>query len=508
MNVGRVNGINFKGNPLSDAIKKNRISPQIMMLQTIQPEQKKEIMPDKQNEKSKKLWAYLGAAGVLVASGIYLIKRGRGTKPIENPVSSETLNNTANEIKTTISEEIITPVSEYLSELAKGLEKMSGKKIEPQNLSSVMNKEEFIEATSKLKKENYIASKENIENGIFKADLHSHSNYSDGEGTVENILNEVVAYADKLHEKTGDKFIFALTDHDTTEGSKEALKLISQSPEKFKNVRFVIGSEVSYLIKSDKTTNPCETSELLVFGFNPFAKKVEAFFNDVLQRRLDAQKNYIKDLSEKFPNTKFSEEEFVNVFLGDRLPNKPMMNSFWQIYHYGQIKDVLSNTAKAKGLEPENYFKECMAKAPKRLNLEEFKKHGLIENWITENPQIRTINDKYLPKIDGKGNIIKTSENLIDDIADAFREEKNCTIGFAHPYYISERTSNITSVIDEVQFKLGDLLRFTESYHQAYSPELLKNEGQKIGEISKLFEREHIIPIGGRDNHTADFLKL
>ena len=58
--------------------------------------------------------------------------------------------------------------------------------------------------------------------GIFKADLHSHSTFSNGEATVETILDQVVAYADKLNEKTGDKFLFALTDYDTAEGAKKA----------------------------------------------------------------------------------------------------------------------------------------------------------------------------------------------------------------------------------------------------------------------------------------------
>ena len=54
---------------------------------------------------------------------------------------------------------------------------------------------------------------------------------------MKNILNEVCEYADKLFKKTGKKFLYALTDHDTTAGVKEALQIIAAEPEKFKNVQ-------------------------------------------------------------------------------------------------------------------------------------------------------------------------------------------------------------------------------------------------------------------------------
>ena len=152
------------------------------------------------------------------------------------------------------------------------------------------------------------------------------------------------------------------------------------------------------------------------------------------------------------------------------------------------------------------YFKDIMSKAPDRLNLEEFKKNNLIENWITENPEIRTINDKYKPELDNNGNIIKKCENLVEDIFEAFHGEKECCAGFAHPFYITERTGNVQGVIDEVKYKMGDLLKVTESYHQAYSPELVKNQSEMIEQISKQCEGRSLIPIGGRDNHSSNFM--
>ena len=151
--------------------------------------------------------------------------------------------------------------SEYSKKLSAALEKYLGKKIEPESLSCVISGEELLKELPNLKRENFVPSVQNIKNGIFLADLHSHSNFSDGKGEVKEILDNVAKYADKLNQINGKKFIYALTDHDGCEGVKKALSLISQNPQKYKNVKFVTASEISYLIKSNKTSNPYETSE-------------------------------------------------------------------------------------------------------------------------------------------------------------------------------------------------------------------------------------------------------
>ncbi len=442
---------------------------------------------------SNRILMYLAGIGAIAAAGIYIVKRRGNAKNIVNVQQNE--------------DKPIQNVSAYITELAEGLSTFMKEKIAPERLSSVMDKAEFLESVSKLKRENYVLTKDNVEAGIFRADLHSHTNFSDGRGSVEHIMNQAATYADKLFKKTGEKFIFALTDHDTADSSKEALKLIANNPEKFKNVRFVVGSEVSYLMKSsDKTANQYETTELLIYGFNPFSKKVEAFFEDVLNRRLQARKDYIKDLSEKFPDTNFSEEEFLNVFLGDRVTHIPILNSYWQLYHYGQIKKELSNNAIYKNLNSEQYFVDCMKNAPEKLYFSEFKNKNIIESWVGENQEINKINEKYKPHNDEIGNIVKTSENTIDDIVSAFKDEKDCIAGFAHPYYIGDRTNDVEGLLNKVQAKLKDMLKVTESYHQAYSSELLKTKIADIEKISKMCESKNLIPIGGRDNHLSDLL--
>ncbi|GAC1466106.1 MAG: CehA/McbA family metallohydrolase [Ktedonobacteraceae bacterium] len=67
-----------------------------------------------------------------------------------------------------------------------------------------------------------------------KADLHMHSTYSDGIGTIEQILNHV-------QHKT-DLDVIALTDHDVIEGSLRMRDLWQEGHYRFD---FIVGEEVS-----------------------------------------------------------------------------------------------------------------------------------------------------------------------------------------------------------------------------------------------------------------------
>jgi hypothetical protein len=67
-----------------------------------------------------------------------------------------------------------------------------------------------------------------------KADLHIHSNYSDGQPSIEEILDYV--------EKSTDLNIIAITDHDTIEGALLAKKIMTTKKYRFE---LVIGEEVT-----------------------------------------------------------------------------------------------------------------------------------------------------------------------------------------------------------------------------------------------------------------------
>ncbi|MDO8444282.1 MAG: PHP domain-containing protein [bacterium] len=67
-----------------------------------------------------------------------------------------------------------------------------------------------------------------------KADLHMHSNHSDGRPTVEEILEYV--------ENQTDLDVIAITDHDTMDGAFEAVELMRKKKYRFE---LILGEEVS-----------------------------------------------------------------------------------------------------------------------------------------------------------------------------------------------------------------------------------------------------------------------
>ena len=443
------------------------------------------------------LW--LGGAVALAGLGLAFLalRSGKGVEKVANETKKTISKNVRKNIK---QESIKETPKTFAKELAESLAAYTGKKVAPESLSCVLNKEEFLQVLKSLKKENYVASKENIQNGVFQADLHSHSVHSDGVGNVKDILDQVAQYADKLNQKNGKKFTFALTDHDTISGVKEALVYISENSEKFRNVNFVTGSEISYTMKADKSNNPCECSEMLVYGFNPFSKKVDDFFNAMRQRRYDTITNYIKDLSKAFPDVNFSEKEYFDVFLNK--PNyKPTMNFYWDVYNYGKIKKAASDIAKRESRDQDEFFQSLISSNRDARTLYHLLKKTHIEYDASQTNQVDAINNKYRPFVDSYDVIRTCCENKVEDIISTFREDKNAFVAFAHPFYFTERIHDVESFVINTKAKMGRLLLGSESHHQAYAPHL-----KGIDEINQICEREGLIPLGGRDNHEKNWL--
>jgi histidinol phosphatase-like PHP family hydrolase len=390
--------------------------------------------------------------------------------------------------------------NEYTQMLADGVGKLLKAKIKPENLSCVATKDELLEILPKLKECNYQYNNENLENGIFKADLHSHSNFSDGTGEVEDLLNQAAEYGNELYEKTNEKFIFALTDHDGVDGVKKALCYIAKDPEKFKNIKFVPGSELSFAHAANKTGNPTETDEVLAYCINPFSKPVEDFFENIHSKRRNVITDTIDKFSEMFPDTKFSKEEFSKVYNTDLTKDVYAANIHWRVFHYGQTKLAISKIAKENNENPENLYETVMSKTKKDKALGNLRDFVLVPPNTQENQEITNLRLKTQPRVNSDGSITASSENTIDGIFDTFANEKETVFAFAHPYYISERVTNPSELIHQVVEKSNGKLIGTESFHQAYRNTI---EQKAISNINSFCEGEGLIPLGGRDNHTT-----
>ena len=385
-------------------------------------------------------------------------------------------------------------ISSYAKTLSNSLNTITGKKIPAENLSCVMSGDELLKILPKLTKKNYEANSQNIKNGFFIADLHSHSNYSDGEGFVKNLLEDAAEYADILYKKTKQKFIFALTDHDTTEGVKEALEIIASNPKRYKNLRFVPAIEVSFSHKTPKSNNPCEISELLVYGINPYSRKLNHFLNNTKQKRTQMVNNFINEASKKCPLTEFSFNEFSRFYDFEKYGN--MMNLHWRINHYVQTKHAVTNYA-ARINENPNILYEKIMQNNKGVSLGQLHEYGKIPYDIQENHELHSILKKYEPHIENQ-KIITTSENSFEDVIEGFKNEKNIFMAFAHPAYLTERVNDPYEELKYFTELSNGLIKASESFHQAYPSRITE---ENIRYFQDKTESLNLLNLGGRDNH-------
>lgn len=111
-----------------------------------------------------------------------------------------------------------------------------------------------------------------VENLTYRAGLHSHTTFSDGTLTPEETLFQAAEYADKVKSKHPFEqypMIIAITDHFNTQGCVEAIDVLQKHPEKFKNVRFVIGMETSVRVKVPSQSEERDL-HVLAWCINPY----------------------------------------------------------------------------------------------------------------------------------------------------------------------------------------------------------------------------------------------
>lgn len=396
-------------------------------------------------------------------------------------------------------------VLHYAETLAEGLSKMIGRKVDPKQLACVADKKELMEVLPKLTEQNYIYNFQNTINGVFKADLHSHSTFSNGYGDVKKLLDQVAEYGNQLFKSTKgkEKFYFALTDHDGVDGIKKALEIIAKNPEKYKNIRFVPGVELSFAHAVDKSTNPTETSELLAYCIDPFSKGLTDFLTNIHLKRENMIKGFLNDLTKKFPKTKFSLNELERIY-DLKLPKETYeANIHWKLNHYGQTKTAITQLAKEKRENAQRLYSKIMSNSDDCKSLDNLKNSNIIPSDFEENEEIINLRKKYQPQIDSSGNITASGENTIDEIFDTMSKEKDIFMAFAHPLYLTKKLHNPQRYIQDVLKKSNGLIQATETYHQGYSSNISKDT---IFEANNQFENLNLIKIGGRNNHNAKIL--
>ncbi|MEW5821836.1 MAG: hypothetical protein AB1782_16700 [Cyanobacteriota bacterium] len=168
---------------------------------------------------------------------------------------------------------------------------------QPDKLMSVVGPDEFKDIVKGLTPRDFFSEGSKNINPDFKATLHMHTCNSDGTLTVEEMLDKAVEYSNKMKNPP---FFIALTDHDTVNQGKEALKLIAQNPEKYKNIRYVPGIEFTTVYKNNGCFKEPVYVEFLGYCINPFDAELNTFLDTNRRKNVTLLKEATKRASKNF----------------------------------------------------------------------------------------------------------------------------------------------------------------------------------------------------------------
>ena len=204
-----------------------------------------------------------------------------------------------------------------------------------------------------------------------KFDLHLHSNNSDGSATVKELVDTVT--------KSGIK-IFALTDHDTVNGIREAEKCVPEG------TKFIKGVELTCRIDNINC-------HILGYGINPETKELTELVElgkKLRRQKLETRIKYLKDVW----NIELTKDELD-----------------WLYSRKSVVKTHIANILVNRGLSDNNvdamkkYLDGCKTGNTKfdgRIAIETIKKSGGIPIWahpLGGEGEEHLTQDEFLPQL-------------------------------------------------------------------------------------------------------------
>jgi len=399
---------------------------------------------------------------------------------------------------------------------------------------------------------------ENIINKKIRANLHIHTVASDGYLTTRELLDKAAVYADEVAAQNPsfkkEPFIIAITDHDATESTKEAIEIIAKDPLKYKNLRVILGAEITtYNDIVTKSAKYAKDAHILAYGIDPNEKTFDNFIestkqgknkiaekminqaNNTYKKALNKQNNLfsleeahdfynplkkniigIYNYMERYLETKFALEDVIlkNPTLVEKLKQnnlptnsnglmKQIKEFYFNIDHNNSPRDLMQTipTTLAKPLKMEKETIENII----RVGLQSDSLAAFSNNLKTDLEQYkRTINPKY--------NYMPTMGTLFD----ALKNQDSAVIGIAHPL---DTVRTIKTPKEKGEF-LVDLYRqfkqtckekavFSEVYYQSYSEESkkLKDSDKVKALLNALSKKLKLFKTGSADSHRTNIFK-
>lgn len=179
----------------------------------------------------------------------------------------------------------------YKQELIKGIQQKYQFTPKLESLKSVLAPGELKTLLKQFTEKHFAIGRsdakfENVINGGFRVNLHSHTRCSDGFMAPADFLEQSRMYADRVAKLSPNDglpaYTTATTDHNDFKASAQIIAQIAEEPEKYKNLKFVAGCEFMFSDKDSGFKFPAY--EVLGLGVNPYDKELVyniGYFNPI-----------------------------------------------------------------------------------------------------------------------------------------------------------------------------------------------------------------------------------
>ena len=351
----------------------------------------------------------------------------------------------------------------------------------------------------------------NVNNHIMRANLHMHTTSSDGSLTVTELLDKAADYANSVkreNPKIKEPFVVAITDHDTTEGVKEAIKVISEKPMKYANLRVILGTEITTfnnvgLNIVDSPTNV----HVLAYGIDPNEKTFKEFIEGTKEKKLNLQNMMVKTANATVKEH-FGEENFFSVGEAKHQYNtvsKNIIGIFNGMDAYFDtkiavdkviLKDkyIVKELKKHNAPTTTNEFMERLSEyhtgkdgnnkiQPPTVTLPEFinKLTGMKEETVLkrlDNEEYKSFRNLLKSNIEEYKTTINPKYDYMPNFATIYQGLKgqpDAILGVAHPIDTTKNIKDegkkyefLTDLFKDFKENCKEKAKFTEAYYQSY----------------------------------------
>ena len=401
--------------------------------------------------------------------------------------------------------------TEYAKTLAEGLKRVLEADVLPQNLGSIMTPEEFKEMLPTMKLPNYNGTFENIDTGIYVADLDFQTNFSNGKHNIFDILEKVAEMSNQYFADKRKKFVFAIADRDNLEGIQHVIRIIGENPEKFQHVKILPAVKLSYTHEAPQSNIGFENSELLVYGINPFSEQLIKFVDELGERRKDMVLDFTKKVNQLYPEFSYNIQEFAEQNGLRYSRDYTASNLYWRVREYAETKG--DTAIRGTELSPEKIIRESntilqeLDKVYRGSDVKSTPRYGssLLDENSDVNKTIKTVFEDFSTHEDRiTGEIVSSAESLYKDIIDCLSTQGTSkpVIALASPFYLSHHFeaqnpksyANVVKFIDKLKKESNGMLCAFESLAPAYKadqyldPEAVEKFNDYIRNKTGLYE--------------------